>query len=379
VAVSRVAGSTAHGRSGSSAPAGKRLASTVRLPWLIGLAALLALATVTGLLAGRDTSQAGVQRAALDAQEALATGVAQQVRRSLNEGVDDLVQAAQALEGDLDDRRALEQHAETVLRATVAAHGRYLTVALVDARTGRSVLGAPGQSPPDPLGELPDDSTVVAVLDDGRIVESAPVGKRSGLVVAAVYDPTFLLPVLRPAPESVSVVDGDQRALTSTTGVAPGSPLEDEDLRRAAQRGEQLSGTLARRVDDVTSTVIAYAPVTGVGVAGDAGLAVVLSQVVLVPGAIASYRVPGVLASLLLGLTAVAVFRWLHVAVVRPVLQLQRTAERVAYGDLSQRVVVDRYDEVGGIARSLERLRLALIRAKVQDLEAGRSGAEEKS
>jgi len=379
VAVSRVGAPTSAGKPGSSVPAGKRLASTVRLPWLVGLAALLALSVVTGLLAGRDTSEAGVQRAALDAQEALATGVAQQVRRSLNEGVDDLRQAAQALEDDLDDRAALEQHAATVLLATVTAHGRYLAVAVVDARTGFSVLGTPGQAPPDPLGELPDDRATVVVLDDGRIVESVPVGEGSGLVVAAVYDPTFLLPALRPAPDSVSVVDGEQRTLSSTTGVAPGGPLGDEDLRRAAERGAQISGTLARRLDERTATVVAYAPVTGVGIAGEAGLAVVLSQPVLTTGGVASYRVPGVLASLLLGLTAVAVFRWLHVAVVRPVLELQRTAERVAYGDLSQRVVVDRYDEVGGIARSLERLRLSLIRAKVQDLEAGRSAADEQS
>lgn len=379
MAVSRVGAPTSAGKPGSSVPAGKRLASTVRLPWLVGLAALLALSVVTGLLAGRDTSEAGVQRAALDAQEALATGVAQQVRRSLNEGVDDLRQAAQALEDDLDDRAALEQHAATVLLATVTAHGRYLAVAVVDARTGFSVLGTPGQAPPDPLGELPDDRATVVVLDDGRIVESVPVGEGSGLVVAAVYDPTFLLPALRPAPDSVSVVDGEQRTLSSTTGVAPGGPLGDEDLRRAAERGAQISGTLARRLDERTATVVAYAPVTGVGIAGEAGLAVVLSQPVLTTGGVASYRVPGVLASLLLGLTAVAVFRWLHVAVVRPVLELQRTAERVAYGDLSQRVVVDRYDEVGGIARSLERLRLSLIRAKVQDLEAGRSAADEQS
>jgi HAMP domain-containing protein len=52
--------------------------------------------------------------------------------------------------------------------------------------------------------------------------------------------------------------------------------------------------------------------------------------------------------------------------VLRPLALLEDEAERVAYGDLSRSVPVVHFDEVGRIARALERLRLQLIGRRVR-------------
>jgi HAMP domain-containing protein len=358
---------------GSSAPAGQRLASTVRLPWFVGLGALLVLGVVCGLLAGRGGTQAGVQRAVLDAQEATAVGAAQQVRRSLNEGVADLVQVAQALDEVLPADAVRSDRAATVLRATAEQHPRYTALALVDAATGRSVLPTPGEQPPAPLGRLDDTGSRTLALDDGRIVQSTPVREGSGLLVAAVYDPAFLLPDLLPAPRGSYVVDDRGLALTAPGGLGLGQALPNAVLRDAAELTGKVSGARAFRAGPGLASVVAHAPVEGFGPAGDAGLGLVVVRDVSATESMGSYRLQGVLAALLLVGTVLLLFRWLHSAVVGPLLALQREAERIAYGDLSRPVQVGRYDEIGRTARALERLRLALIRAEVQDLDVERS------
>lgn len=353
---------------GSSAPRGQRLASTVRLPWLVGLASLVTLAAVLGLLAGRDSSTAGVQRAALDAQEATAVGAAQQVRRSLNEGSDDLLQIARTLSPYIEDGQVPAELAQTVLAATAEWHFRYLSLGLVDAATGRPALSVPGETPPAPLGELPDDRRQVVVLEDGRIVQSVPVVEGGGLLVAAVHDPAFLYPDLLPSAGALYVVDDQARLLAAPGAVGLGQSPPSEVPREAADLAVEIPGASARPAGPALSSVVAHAPVKGVGPGGVAELGVVLVRDIATAGVPISYRVTGALAALVVGLAACGLFWWLHVAVVRPVLDLQLAAERVAYGDLSRPVEVTRYDEVGATARALERLRLALIRADVQDL-----------
>lgn len=354
---------------GSSAPAGQRLASSIRLPWLVGLATLLTLATIVGLLAGRDPGQAGVQRAVLDAQEATAVGSAQQVRRSLNEGSDDLLQVARVLASQQQGDAVPSELALTALRSTAQWHFRYLALGLVDARTGRTVLGVPGERVAAPLGRLPDDRRVVQVLDDGRLVESVPIRDRGRLLVAAVYDPAFLYPNLVPRPRAAYVVDDRLRVVAAPGARGLNEPLPEKALREAAEVGAQTSGARATTTGPGLSTVLAYAPVEGVGPAGRAGLGVVIVREVSTREGAPTFRLGGVLAALLLAAVTSGLFWWLHVALMRPVLSLQQAAERVGYGDLSRPVVVDRYDEVGKAGRALERLRLALIRAQVQDLD----------
>ena len=68
----------------------------------------------------------------------------------------------------------------------------------------------------------------------------------------------------------------------------------------------------------------------------------------------------------LLTLLALLIFGWLYLVVIQPILRLQHEAERLAYGDLSRPVEVVRYDEIGLVARALERIRILLIRRRAQ-------------
>jgi len=71
------------------------------------------------------------------------------------------------------------------------------------------------------------------------------------------------------------------------------------------------------------------------------------------------------LAGFALALTALLVFGWIYIIVLRPLLALQGEAERLVFGDLSRSVQIMRYDEIGLIARALERLRVKLIGRRV--------------
>lgn len=349
---------------GSSAPAGQRLASSVRLPLLVGLVSLLLLAVALGGLAGQDRSKAGVPRAVLDADVALAVGAAGSVRRALNEGSDDLQQVVEAVEG-----RPLTERLLPVLRATGTVHRRYLGVGLVRAADGEPVLVATGDRLAAPLGALPDDRRVVRVLDDGRLVQTVPLQDGRGLLVAAVYDPAYLVPALRPN-RGLHVLDDRGRAVAAPGGRGLNRVPADTDVQDGADRAERAPGVLARTVPGGGARVVAYAPVLGAGPAARAGLVVVADRVVPSgdgPRA-AAFRLGGLFAALLLAGAALAAFGLLQSAVLGPVLGLRKQAERVAYGDLSAPVVVSRADETGTVGRALERLRLALIRSGVQDV-----------
>lgn len=353
---------------GSAAPAGKRLASTIRLPWLAGLASLLLLAVVTAALAFRAGGEAGVVQAVLDAEEAAAAGAAQSVRRSLNEGSDDLQQAADALQEQVDQGTVRADRAATVLRSTVANHQRYLALGLARAADGGFVLTPPGEPLPAPLGEVPDDVRDVRLLEDGRLVETVPVAGDRGLVVAAVYDPLFLVPAFAPPPLGFAVAHADGRVVAET---GLGLPAAGEDVGERLERARDRGTTSAVEAGGPARAVVsAVSPVTGVGPAGEAELVVVVSRDVEATSDAGSPALRrGLLAAVLVLLVTAAVYALLHVAVVRPVLALQRDAERVAYGDLSRPVVTDQYDEVGSTSRAFERLRLALIRAQVQEID----------
>lgn len=69
---------------------------------------------------------------------------------------------------------------------------------------------------------------------------------------------------------------------------------------------------------------------------------------------------------MVLALITLVIFGWIYIVILRPIARLQREAERLAFGDLSKSVEVVRYDEIGLIARALERVRVLLIRRRVQ-------------
>lgn len=360
-------------------PRGQRLASSIRLPWLVGLASLATVALIGVGLTLHERGERGVARADLEAQQATAVGTAQHVRRSLNEASDDLWEAARSLAlGTVDDRVPVGL-ARQELRALAARHQRYTAVAVVSAATGRAVVGAPGEPALAPVGRLPDDRRLVRFLDDGRLVASVPVRSRGDLLVAGVVDPLLLVPAFAPPPGLVLAGPSATARFEAPTVI---DGLTAEALDDAVRRGRTSAGTLATDSGPGRAVVLAYAPVTGTGPAGAAGLSVVVVRELALPtGPAPDFLVSGLAQSAALLALAGLVFWWLHLALIRPLIELQRTAERIAYGDLSKPVVVSRYDEVGEAGRALERLRLDLIRAEVQDLQPRaehRTGASEE-
>jgi HAMP domain-containing protein len=361
-------------------PRAYRLASSIRLPWAVGLVSLLLLALGITVLVGRgEGSGDEVPQALLDAQQAATVAAAQSVRRGLNEDVSDLVGLA-ALIGAQQGPAAPGELAGA-LDAFQVAHPRYLSLYVLD---GQDTVVAQTGSPPQPA-LLPTGDTLLAPGITGVraepgsnvpvIQEFTPLADRRRTLVAR-YDPGFLRFGLETAePGQAWVVDEDGRAIASLDGAASLAPLARASLREAARKaaaGEsgaiQSGGSLERR------ELVGYAPLTGVGPAGDLGWGVVTAR------SVTSFALPAtdarreiLLAGILLALVSVLVFGWLYLVVIHPVLRLQAEAERLAYGDLSRSVEVIRYDEIGLVARALERIRIVLIRRRVQ----GRRGDDE--
>ncbi len=157
--------------------------------------------------------------------------------------------------------------------------------------------------------------------------------------------------------------DDEGRVLAANGVPASVRTLPDEDLREAAARGS--SGSVGAWVPAATqgvARVLSWAPVSGQGPSGALGWAVVVDRPVtelVEPDT--RYRVPGILFGLMLALVTLAVFGWIALRVLQPLDRLEDVAERVAYGDLRRPVPAMRYDEVGRIARALERMRLQMI------------------
>lgn len=341
------------------------------MPWAVGLLSFLALAVAAGVLVGR-TSDAEIPQAARDYQEGVTLAAAQSLRRGLNEGVDDLVELSAVLAAAGNTEPSV---LAASLRSLVDTHGRY-EGAYILGSDGR-VLARVGTKPrPDLVGRptaygRPTVRDAVNVDGAAVIQELAPLRPATSerLLVVGHYDPLFLrFPLETALPGDAWVVNGRGKVVGALGPNAPFTTLPRATLREAAAKavaGESgvtvVGGSLDRR------EVVGYSPVTGIGPAGQLGWGVVTARTV------ASFDFPqdqvgrqGMLVGIVIAVLALVVFGWLYLVVVRPLLQVQQEAERLAFGDLSKPVQVVRYDEIGLVARALERVRILLIRDRAR-------------
>lgn len=383
-----------------------RLANSIRLPWAVGLVILLLAAVATATLVGQTGDRPlSVPRALLDAQEGVTVATAQSVRRSLNEGVTDLeefgvVVPAAAVQSESQarskgqrvrgGREASREPAPNpdqfgaAVRSFAAIHGRYRSVYVRDrsgaliARTG----DAPVPAAASPAGAQPamQDASPEGRQRTPLVLQQAPLARGGALAgtVFARYDTTFLrFPLDVASPGNAWVVNqvgqvvgslGDRPRMV----LLPRGELRDAALRGAAGQvgARSVGGTLERQ------EIIAWAPVSGFGPAGKPRWAVVTDR------SLTSFSLPqtdarrqGLLAGVVVGALTLSVFGWMYIIILRPVAQLQRDAERLAFGDLSRSIQVIRYDELGLVARALERIRVLLIRSKLKE----RAGSREPS
>ena len=350
----------------------RRLSSSVWLPWLVGLIALLLVGAASVVLVGRDRGQEGVSESIIVAQERAAEAAGQFFRRSTNEGVADLTTAAAQLTA------APSADLEGTLQQMLVSQERWTSLAAIDENG--SVLASVGDGEASRFVDVDvhSDPGVTVAESDGRVLLAsyAPLVRADepAALLIGVSDQLILdVSLAAGQPGPVYAVDDEGRVLASYGLPTEVADLPDEELRAAAGRGSSGSvGAAVPEVVDGVARVVSWAPVAGQGPTGSLGWAVVVEQSVdelIAPDA--RYRSPGMAFGGILIVVALAVFGWIWLRVLRPLALLEDEAERVAYGDLSRAVPVVHFDEVGRIARALERLRLQLIGRRV-----GRSGQD---
>lgn len=349
-----------------------RLASSVRLPWAVGLALLLLSAAATPVVIGRVAGPDDIPDLVLTQQEAVAREAAQSVRRGLNEGVDDLSQLGSTLA-----RLGvpLDAGLEPVLAATRTIHGRYSALYLMTGPTQIAVQHGTGadlsllETPP-PYDE-PGAHDVVETPGGLVLPLYSPIigADDAEATVVGHYDVAFLRFALEPVlPGDAWVVAPSGRVLATSGGSGTLEELPSQDLREAAvAAGGGGSGAKTGGGGVATDQVTAWAPITGPGPGGQLGLGIVTARSVeslALPST--EVRRAGQLGGITLALVILVVFAWLYASLIAPIFTLNREADRIALGDLTKPVAVRRYDEVGLISRALERIRVELIRRRAQ-------------
>lgn len=355
-----------------------RLANSVRVPWAAGIVSLLILAVGVALLVGKtDEDRLDVPQSLLDYQENLTNSVAQSLRKSVNEGVYDLEQHAQTLAvlGTVLSPADLEAS----LGAVEGSHDRYVGLFIVDG-SGEVVAQDGDATPPQELDASNISYADLSIFDAERtdsgdvvIPMVAPIPEPFGGAVVGYYDPGFLqFPLEAALPGEGWVINTEGLVLGGAAAPDAFTRLPRERLRIAAQ--DALAGATGIQTQGgslAQQELVGTASVSGLGPAGELGWSVVTAR------SVASFSLPqtdvrrqALLAGVILGLLAVMIFGWLYIVVLSPIMKIQREAERIAFGDLSKPVEVVRYDEVGLIARALERIRINLIRRRVESERA---------
>lgn len=348
----------------------RRLSSSVWLPWLVGLIALLLVGAASIVLVGRDRGQEGVSESIIVAQERAAETAAQFFRRNVNEGVADLTTAAAQLTA------APAADLEGTLQQMLASQERWTSLAAIDG--SGSVLASVGNDEASRFVDVDvnSDAGITVAESDGRIllVSYSPLVRPNAppMVLIGVSDQLILdVSLAAGQPGPIYAVDEEGRVLAAYGLPSEVAVLPDDELREAAGRGSSGSvGAAVPEVVDGVARVVSWAPVAGQGPSGSLGWAVVAERSVdELANPDARYRTPGMVFGGMLILVALAVFGWIWLRVLRPLALLENEAERVAYGDLSRPVPVVHFDEVGRISRALERLRLQLIGRRVREAE----------
>jgi HAMP domain-containing protein len=348
--------------------------SSVRRPWAFGVLTFSVIAVAIPVYLGPGPVPQDMNATVESQQASVTRHGAQAIRRSVNEGVADLVELASVFEIiGLDDLDTVQR----INARFTGIHARYQTLYVLGP-DGKILTAERGQPRPDLLrGDRPfrraDMDGATKAEEDLIIPQYSPISlcnSPTGTVrvgpcgrtasVVAHYDPGFLLNPIGGLEIGRSwLVDREGRVL-ATPGVAGGlQPLPRPDLATAARRaagGE--AGVYSTRVEGERVEVVAYAPVSGFGAAGNLGWSVITSRIVTDRTAVDQRQEEVAFGfALLLGTLTLLVFAWLWYWVIRPLDHLEHEADRVAHGQLDAPVRIVRHDEIGLVARSVDRLR----------------------
>lgn len=345
-----------------------RQASSIKIPWALGVLLFGAIAILSVLAFGR-TPQHALPSAVHEAYEVAARESAQDVRRSLNEGIDDLGLVIEALvaENTIDDK--------TLDKVTGSHRGlqtRYHSIIVMDEDT--EILARIGRKPAKDamLFDAFEGKAGIApaVEHDGEVLvhQYVPFPKPAQggrpLAIVGTYDVKLIRNQLEAfAPGDAWIVDDSNRIVVARGSFIAMSEIPGRDHREAATiAGRSGTGTIEVPGSSARGEIVAYSPVAGIGPAGELGWSVVTARSTdVISSPETNSRRIGYLLALGIVIATVIVFGWFWVQVISPIDKLEADADRIAYGDLGAPVRAIRYDEIGVIARALERIRISFI------------------
>ena len=218
----------------------RRLSSSVWLPWLVGLIALLLVGAASVVLVGRDRGQERVSESIIVAQERAAEAAGQFFRRSANEGVTDLTTAAAQLTA------ASSADLEGTLAQMLVSQERWTSLAAIDENGGVLASVGDGEASRFVDVDVHSDPGVTVAESDGRVLLAsyAPLMRADepAALLIGVSDQLILdVSLAAGQPGPVYAVDDEGRVLASYGLPAEVADLPDDELRAAAGRGSSGS------------------------------------------------------------------------------------------------------------------------------------------
>jgi HAMP domain-containing protein len=325
-----------------------------------GIAAVIAVGTAAAgvlgwsagvllLVGGRDVAVPDAVVASVRNQTTAAT---EALRRSLNDGLADMVSVASLTDGGRPDalRAALDR--------LLAEQPRYRSAYLVDRSGGAtSVVGRP----PLRTAERPPAEPGLRLRKSGSLpVLFADVPLPNGQALVGEFDLDHVSGLLDRAPGSVWLVDGDLHTIAATDGFVAFADLGGEELRRSAAEAGKGDAVARVRQGSGGRAVVASAAVRG-GVSGKFGWTVVAEQPVTdLALAGNELRRNGMVVALVGVLLALLLFGWHHFVLIRPLRRVAAAADEIVAGRPGTVIYPQHQDQIGTIASCLEICRQAL-------------------
>ncbi|RSM40357.1 hypothetical protein DMA12_27115 [Amycolatopsis balhimycina DSM 5908] len=343
----RIALVLTHARAGRSG----RYRPLALLTWSAGAALFLgAAATVTVLPSFWPVDAIPASVAA--EQQARSSLAAHQVQSLLDSGVSDLTAVATGVRMSKDTETPAK-----LLSQLMSTRDRYRGVVYLApngelrAKSGEDVDAAAIKAADEP-------ALAVDTPQGGspRVFVSAPVtGEKAGRLIAEFAPSALSGPLSSAGPGNTWFLDADREVIGTTTASGLSSR---PDLAQAVRDAAGGPGHALRDVDGGRH-LVSWAPVTSTLLTG---LTVVTDRPETPPTHLNEKRDLILLGTLIAVLTIV-IFARLYVVVIRPLSALAEVAERLGRGDTGAPVIVRGYDQLGLVARGLERTRRDLIRS----------------
>ncbi|WP_206789692.1 hypothetical protein [Amycolatopsis sp. MtRt-6] len=323
------------------------------LTWSAGAALFLGAAATVAIVPSFQPVDAVPAGVAAE-QQSRSSLAAHQVQTLLDSGIADLTAVATGVRMSKDTETPA-----TLLSRLMSTRDRYRGVAHLApngelrAKAGEDVDAAAVKAADEP-------ALAVDTRQGGspRVFVSAPVtGENAGRLIAEFAPSAFSGPLSLAGPGNTWLLDADRKVIATTAASGLSSR---PDLAPAVRDAAGGPGHALREVDGGRH-LVSWAPVSSIL---PAGLAVVTDRPETSPTpAHPNEQREMILLGVLIAVLTIVIFAWLYVVVVRPLSALAEVAGRLGRGDIGVPVIVRGYDQLGLVARGLERIRRDLIRS----------------